>query len=68
MKNVDLDGRITLRIATYDLFLLAVATPRSLLSQARVVIRRVLRQTSQPQAIDQLDIPPVLISYLNHQL
>lgn len=63
-----LGGRITLINASYDLFLLAVATPRSLLSQARLVIRRALHQASQPQAIDQLDLPPVLISYLKHQL
>lgn len=63
-----LDGRITLRIPSYDLFLLVVATPRSLLSQARLVIRRALFQARQPQALDQLDIPPVLISYLKHQL
>ncbi|XP_077743774.1 ankyrin repeat and SOCS box protein 12 isoform X1 [Canis aureus] len=50
------------------LLLQARATPRSLLSQARLVIRRALRQASQPQAIDQLDIAPVLISYLKHQL
>ncbi|EDL95987.1 rCG36279, isoform CRA_b [Rattus norvegicus] len=43
------------------------ATPRSLLSQARLVIRRSLCRANQPQAIDQLDIPPVLISYLKHQ-
>ncbi|XP_048653200.1 myotubularin-related protein 8 isoform X7 [Marmota marmota marmota] len=49
------------------LLIQARATPRSLLSQARLVIRRALRQTCQPQAIDQLDIPPVLISYLKHQ-
>lgn len=66
--DAGLGGRITLGIASYDLFLLTVATPRSLLSQARLVIRRALGQASQPQAIDQLDIPPVLISYLKHQL
>lgn len=66
--NAALGVRIITRIASYDLFLLAVATPRSLLSQARLVIRRALRQASQPQAIDQLDIAPVLISYLKHQL
>lgn len=68
MVDACLGGRITLRIASYDLFLLAIATPRSLLSQARLVIRRALCQASQPQAIDKLDIPPVLISYLKHQL
>lgn len=57
-----------MRIAPHYLFLLAVETPRSLLSQARLVIRRALRQAGQPQAIAQLDIPPVLISYLKHQL
>ncbi|XP_017531558.1 ankyrin repeat and SOCS box protein 12 [Manis javanica] len=51
-----------------ELLLQARATPRSLLSQARLVIRRALHHASQPQAIDQLDIPPVLISYLKHQL
>ncbi|XP_023489700.1 phosphatidylinositol-3,5-bisphosphate 3-phosphatase MTMR8 isoform X2 [Equus przewalskii] len=50
------------------LLLQARATPRSLLSQARLVIRRALRQASLPQAINQLDIPPMLISYLKHQL
>ncbi|KAM7045841.1 ankyrin repeat and SOCS box protein 12 [Molossus nigricans] len=50
------------------LLLQARATPRTLLSQARLVIRRALRQANKPQAIDQLDIPPVLISYLKHQL
>lgn len=49
------------------LLLQARATPRSLLSQARLVIRRSLCRANQPQAIDQLDIPPVLISYLKHQ-
>ncbi|KAL0589014.1 Ankyrin repeat and SOCS box protein 12 [Plecturocebus cupreus] len=50
------------------LLLQARATPRSLLSQARLVIRRALCQAGQLQAINQLDIPPVLISYLKHQL
>lgn len=66
--NVAFGGRIALRIASHDLFLLAAATPRTLLSQVRLVIRRALRQANKPQAIDQLDIPPVLISYLKHQL
>ncbi|XP_045850552.1 ankyrin repeat and SOCS box protein 12 [Meles meles] len=50
------------------LLLQARATPRSLLSQARLVIHRTLLQASQTQALDQLDIPLVLISYLKHQL
>lgn len=66
--TVALGGGIALRIASHDLFLFAVATPRTLLSQARIVIRRALCQANKPQAIDQLDIPPVLISYLKHQL
>lgn len=66
--DVGLSGRTILRIASQNLFFLTVATPRSLLSQARLVIRRSLCHTSQPQAIDQLDIPPMLISYLKHQL
>nr|BAG62367.1 unnamed protein product [Homo sapiens] len=50
------------------LLLQARATPRSLLSQVRLVVRRALCQAGQPQAINQLDIPPMLISYLKHQL
>ncbi|KAM5221961.1 ankyrin repeat and SOCS box protein 12 [Ctenodactylus gundi] len=50
------------------LLLEARVTPQSLLSQARLVIRRALHQTRQLQAIDQLNIPPMLISYLKHQM
>ncbi|XP_066105487.1 ankyrin repeat and SOCS box protein 12 [Saccopteryx bilineata] len=50
------------------LLLQARATPRKLLSLTRLVIRRTLRQANKPQAIDQLDIPSVLINYLKHQL
>ncbi|XP_075395708.1 ankyrin repeat and SOCS box protein 12 [Tenrec ecaudatus] len=50
------------------LLLQARATPRSLLSQARLVICRALCQAGKPQATNQLDIPPMLISYLKHQL
>ncbi|XP_047392565.1 ankyrin repeat and SOCS box protein 12 isoform X1 [Sciurus carolinensis] len=49
------------------LLMQARAIPRSLLSQARLVTRRVLHQAGQLQAIDQLDIPPVLISYLKYK-
>ncbi|XP_045703414.1 ankyrin repeat and SOCS box protein 12 [Phyllostomus hastatus] len=50
------------------LLLRARATPRTLLSQARLVIRRALHQARKLQAIDHLDIPPALISYLQHKL
>ncbi|XP_043847336.1 ankyrin repeat and SOCS box protein 12-like [Dromiciops gliroides] len=41
--------------------------PKSLMSQARLAVRKALQGSYQANAIDQLDIPPMLINYLKHQ-
>ncbi|XP_051824397.1 ankyrin repeat and SOCS box protein 12 [Antechinus flavipes] len=41
--------------------------PKSLMSQARLAVRKALQCSFQVNLIDQLDIPPVLINYLKHQ-
>ncbi|KAM6427072.1 ankyrin repeat and SOCS box protein 12 isoform 2-T2 [Liasis olivaceus] len=44
------------------------AFPKSLMSQCRLAIRRFMKLENQPNAVDQLDIPLVLLNYLKHQL
>ncbi|XP_054852512.1 ankyrin repeat and SOCS box protein 12 [Eublepharis macularius] len=41
--------------------------PKSLMSQCRLAVRKVLKLVNTPHAVDQLDIPPVLLNYLKHQ-
>ncbi|XP_027691771.1 ankyrin repeat and SOCS box protein 12 [Vombatus ursinus] len=41
--------------------------PKSLMSQARLAVRKALQCSYPVNFIDQLDIPPVLINYLKHQ-
>ncbi|XP_013054463.2 ankyrin repeat and SOCS box protein 12 isoform X1 [Anser cygnoides] len=51
-----------------ELLLQARAHPKSLMSQSRLAVRRLLKQAGHAQALGELDIPPVLVSYLRHQL
>ncbi|XP_032083042.1 ankyrin repeat and SOCS box protein 12 isoform X2 [Thamnophis elegans] len=44
------------------------ALPKSLMSQCRLVIRRFMKLENHPEAVDQLDIPLVLLSYLKHHV
>ncbi|NWV00874.1 ASB12 protein, partial [Upupa epops] len=50
-----------------ELLLQARAHPKSLLSQARLVLRRLLKQVAHPPAFGKLEIPVVLANYLQHQ-
>ncbi|NWI70896.1 ASB12 protein, partial [Todus mexicanus] len=50
-----------------ELLLQARAHPRSLLSQSRLAMRRLLRRAGRPPALDELQIPAVLANYLRHQ-
>uniref|UniRef100_A0A674K297 Ankyrin repeat and SOCS box protein 12 n=2 Tax=Terrapene triunguis TaxID=2587831 RepID=A0A674K297_9SAUR len=43
------------------------AHPKSLMSQSRLAVRKLLKLTNSACAIDQLGIPPVLVNYLKHQ-
>lgn len=46
---------------------LSTAHPKSLMSQSRLVVRHILKQAGCAHALRELDIPPVLVSYLQHQ-
>ncbi|NXI41157.1 ASB12 protein, partial [Galbula dea] len=50
-----------------ELLLQARAHPKSLLSQCRLVLRRLLKQAGCPPALGELKIPVVLANYLQHQ-
>ncbi|XP_074864343.1 ankyrin repeat and SOCS box protein 12 [Carettochelys insculpta] len=41
--------------------------PKSLMSQSRLAVRKLLKMTNSASAIDELEIPPVLVNYLKHQ-
>ncbi|XP_062997912.1 ankyrin repeat and SOCS box protein 12 [Elgaria multicarinata webbii] len=41
--------------------------PKTLMSQCRLAIRKFLKLVNRPYAMDQLEIPPVLLNYLKHQ-
>ncbi|XP_078496232.1 ankyrin repeat and SOCS box protein 12 [Lissotriton helveticus] len=43
------------------------AHPKSLMSQSRMVIRKILKQVNRIHLIDQLEIPLMMIAYLKHQ-
>ncbi|XP_069468640.1 ankyrin repeat and SOCS box protein 12 [Ambystoma mexicanum] len=43
------------------------AHPKSLMSQSRMVIRKILKQVNRIHFIDQLEIPLMMITYLKHQ-
>ncbi|NWT89860.1 ASB12 protein, partial [Lanius ludovicianus] len=50
-----------------ELLLQARAHPKSLLSQSRLAMRRLLKQPGCPAALGELEIPTVLAKYLQHQ-
>ncbi|XP_069723566.1 ankyrin repeat and SOCS box protein 12 [Phaenicophaeus curvirostris] len=50
-----------------ELLLQARAHPKSLMSQSRLALRRLLIQAGCPQALSTLEIPLVLENYLRHQ-
>ncbi|XP_009879390.1 PREDICTED: LOW QUALITY PROTEIN: ankyrin repeat and SOCS box protein 12-like [Charadrius vociferus] len=50
-----------------ELLLQARAHPKSLMSQSRLVMRRLLKQAGRPHALSELEIPTVLVNYLRHQ-
>lgn len=45
----------------------STAHPKSLMSQSRLVMRRLLKQAGRPHALGELEIPTVLVNYLQHQ-
>ncbi|NWR80013.1 ASB12 protein, partial [Centropus unirufus] len=50
-----------------ELLLQARAHPKSLMSQARLALRRLLKAPGCPDALSSLEIPVVLANYLQHQ-
>ncbi|NWI40374.1 ASB12 protein, partial [Picathartes gymnocephalus] len=50
-----------------ELLLQARAHPKSLLSQSRLAVRRLLKQPGLPATLRELEIPTVLAKYLQHQ-
>ncbi|NXL52002.1 ASB12 protein, partial [Podilymbus podiceps] len=50
-----------------ELLLQARAHPKSLMSQSRLAMRRLLKQTGRPHALGQLEIPTLLANYLQYQ-
>ncbi|XP_068008048.1 ankyrin repeat and SOCS box protein 12 [Melanerpes formicivorus] len=50
-----------------QLLLQARAHPKSLLSQSRLAMRRLLKQAGYPPILGKLEIPAVLVNYLQHQ-
>ncbi|NXN17542.1 ASB12 protein, partial [Indicator maculatus] len=50
-----------------ELLLQARAHPKSLLSQSRLAMRRLLKQAGHPPILGKLEIPAVLVNYLQHQ-
>ncbi|NXT74380.1 ASB12 protein, partial [Zapornia atra] len=50
-----------------ELLLQARAHPKSLMSQSRLVMRRLLKQAGHLHAVGELEIPTVLKNYLRHQ-
>ncbi|NWY60062.1 ASB12 protein, partial [Chionis minor] len=55
------------RSEALQLLLQARAHPKSLMSQSRLVLRRLLKQAGHPHALGELEIPTVLLNYLRHQ-
>ncbi|XP_059840894.1 ankyrin repeat and SOCS box protein 12-like [Hypanus sabinus] len=69
--NLNLPGHIpvknTQQNKAAELLIQATAQPRSLMSLTRLTIRKYLKVISSLHVINQLDLPPVLRKYLNHQ-
>ncbi|XP_070615785.1 phosphatidylinositol-3,5-bisphosphate 3-phosphatase MTMR8-like isoform X3 [Erythrolamprus reginae] len=71
--NVHLPGITTLekssaRPEVLELLARERALPKSLMSQCRLAIRRFMKLGNHPEAVDQLDLPLVLLNYLKHQV
>ncbi|NXC14725.1 ASB12 protein, partial [Corythaeola cristata] len=66
LPDVPVDKRAP-RSEGLELLLQARAHPRSLMSQSRLAMRRLLKQSGRPHALGELEIPAVLEKYLQHQ-
>ncbi|NXM04606.1 ASB12 protein, partial [Tyrannus savana] len=66
LPNVPVDGRAP-RSEGLELLLQARAHPKSLLSQSRLAMRRILKQPGHLPTLRELEIPTVLANYLQHQ-
>ncbi|NXX10416.1 ASB12 protein, partial [Podargus strigoides] len=66
LPNVTVD-KTAPRSEGLELLLQARAHPKSLMSQSRLAMRRLLRQAGRPHALGELEIPVVLENYLRHQ-
>ncbi|KAF4800185.1 Ankyrin repeat and SOCS box protein 12 [Turdus rufiventris] len=66
LPNVPVHG-VAPRSEGLDLLLQARAHPKSLLSQSRLAMRRLLKQPSLSAGLAELEIPTVLAKYLQHQ-
>ncbi|NWQ65561.1 ASB12 protein, partial [Neopipo cinnamomea] len=66
LPNVPTDGR-ALHSEGLELLLQARAHPKSLLSQSRLAMRRILKQPGHLPTLRELEIPTVLANYLQHQ-
>ncbi|XP_010160459.1 ankyrin repeat and SOCS box protein 12 [Antrostomus carolinensis] len=65
LPNVVVD-EIAPRSEGLELLLQARAHPKSLMSQSRLAIRRLLKQAGHLHRLSELEIPTVLINYLQH--
>ncbi|XP_027561283.1 ankyrin repeat and SOCS box protein 12 [Neopelma chrysocephalum] len=66
LPNVPVDGPAP-RSEGLELLLQARAHPKSLLSQSRLAMRRILKQPGHLPTLRELEIPTVLANYLQHQ-
>lgn len=66
LPGITLD-KISANPEVVDLLARERAIPKTLMSQCRLAIRKLLRLSRWPCAVDQLEIPPVLMNYLKHQ-
>ncbi|XP_071425547.1 LOW QUALITY PROTEIN: ankyrin repeat and SOCS box protein 12 [Pithys albifrons albifrons] len=66
LPSVPMDG-VARHSEGLELLLQARAHPKSLLSQARLALRRLLKQPGHLPTLGELQIPAVLANYLQHQ-
>ncbi|KAH0630912.1 hypothetical protein JD844_004263 [Phrynosoma platyrhinos] len=67
LPGITLD-KISASSEVIDLLAREKVLPKSLMSQCRLAIRKFLKPANHPSAVDQLEIPSPLLSYLKHQL
>ncbi|XP_006028451.2 ankyrin repeat and SOCS box protein 12 [Alligator sinensis] len=66
LPNIAVD-KISPKTEGLELLVGERAHPKSLMSQSRLAVRKLLKRARRARAIDQLEIPPVLVNYLKHR-